>query len=252
MSSLVNAAIDGGVAVLELNRPEARNALNRPLADAVRDTLDAWAERDDVRAVVLAGAGTAFAAGADIAELKARTHKQAFHSFNQRLFQAIEDFPRPVAAAIEGFALGGGLELALACDVRFAARGARLGLPEVTLGVFPSAGATSRLPRVVGLGRAKELIFSGRIVEGSEAHQLGLVDVMVESDALGAAKAWAVKVAANDALAVQVAKVALNAQARSQAGQGLEMLGQALLFDSPEKHRRMGDFLEKRSKKGPS
>jgi enoyl-CoA hydratase/carnithine racemase len=238
-----------GVAHLELNRPEARNALNRALADAVRGQLDAWAADDSVRAVVLSGAGTAFAAGADIAELKARDHSAAFHSFNQRLFSQIEDFPRPVVAAIDGFALGGGLELALACDLRIASHSAKLGLPEVTLGVFPSAGATWRLPRLIGLGQAKALIYSGRIVSGSEAHDLGLVEQLVPSDAVTAALAWARTVAHNDPLAVQVAKAALNALSKNAAAPALEWFGQGLLYDSPQKHRRMQAFLDKKSTK---
>ena len=249
MSSLLNSAIVEGVGHLELNRPEARNALNLALGEQLRATLDAWATRDDLRVVVLSGAGKAFAAGADIAELKDRTHAQAFLSFNQRLFQMVEDFPRPIIAAIDGYALGGGLELALACDIRIASKAAKVGLPEVSLGIFPSAGATWRLPRVVGFGRAKELIYSGRIVDAEEAASWGLFEQLVEVDALAAAKALAMKIAANGQLAVQVAKVALNAQARSTAAQGLEWLGQGLLFDSDDKNDRMAAFLDKRSKK---
>lgn len=245
---MINSSVSDGIATLELNRPEVRNALNRELCQQLVETLEAWSERDDVRAVILCGAGDkAFAAGADIAELKERTHKQSFLAWTQRMLQTVEDFPRPVIAAIDGYALGGGLELALACDLRVASAGAKVGLPEVSLGIFPSAGGTWRLPRLVGLGRAKELIFTGRILDAREANALGLFEALVETDARGEALRLAKAIAANDPLAVQVAKVALNAAARVQQAP-VEWLGQGLLFDSPEKQRRMTAFLEKKKK----
>lgn len=247
--SLVRASIDAAIGHIELNRPEARNALSRELGEALSATLDAWAERDDLAAVILSGAGgKAFAAGADIAELKKRTHKDSFHSYNQRLFQRVEDFPRPTIAAIDGYALGGGLELALACDLRVASKSAKVGLLEVSLGIFPGAGGAWRLPRIVGLGRAKELMFTGRIVDADEAFALGLFEQLVDADALAAAKALAAQIAKNSPFAVQVAKVALNAQAKSPAANALEWLGQGLLLDSPDKQERMTAFLEKRKK----
>lgn len=247
---VLNASIDGGVGHLELNRPEVRNAINRELIDALHATLDAWAERDELRAVVLSGAGgKAFAGGADIAELKGRTHREAFFGLNQRLFQKVEDFPRPVIAAIDGYALGGGLELALACDLRVASKGAKVGMPEVSLGIFPGAGGTWRLPRVVGFGHAKELIYTGRILDAEEAFSYGLFERLVESDALVVAKDLAAQIALNSPLAVQVAKVTLNALARQQHAEPVERLAQALLFDSPDKHARMGAFLEKKKKR---
>lgn len=245
---MINAHVADGIATLELNRPEVRNAINREVAQQMSATLDAWAERDDVRAVVVCGAGgKAFAAGADIAELKQRTHVQAFLSWAAKAFQQLEDFPRPTIAALDGFALGGGLELALACDLRVASKSAKIGMPEVSLGIFPSAGGTWRLPRAVGLGRARELIFTGRIVDATEAAQWGLFESLVETDARAEAMRIAKLIAANDPLAVQVAKVSLNAHARVNAAP-IEWVGQGLLFDSPEKHARMGAFLEKRKK----
>lgn len=246
---VLNASIADGIGHLELNRPEVRNAINRELIDALHVTLDAWSERDDLRAVVLSGAGgKAFAGGADIAELKERTHREAFFGINQRLFQKLEDFPRPVIAAIDGYALGGGLELALACDLRVASKGAKVGMPEVSLGIFPGAGGTWRLPRVVGLGHAKELIFTGRILDADEAFAMGLFERLVESDALSIARDIAQEIARNSALAVQVAKVSLNAMARQQHAEPVERLAQALLFDSADKRERMTAFLEKKRK----
>lgn len=246
---MLNAKVDGGIGHLELNRPEVRNAINRELCDVMGRTLDEWAGRDDVRAVVVSGAGgRAFAAGADIAELKERTHRESFLAWTQRLLQKVEDFPRPVIAAIDGYALGGGLELALACDLRVASKSARVGLPEVTLGIFPSAGGSWRLPRLVGLGRAKELIYTGRVVTAEEAAPWGLFESVVESDALAEAMRIAAAIASNAPLAVQVAKVSLNTLARREGAAPVEWLGQALLFDSPEKTERMAAFLEKRKK----
>lgn len=246
---MLNASIADGVGTLELNRPEVLNALNRELCAELGATLTAWAERDDLRAVVLCGAGgKAFAAGADIAELRDRTHVQAFLAWTQRLLQQLEDFPRPTIAALDGFALGGGLELALACDLRVASKSAKVGMPEVTLGIYPSAGGSWRLPRLVGLGRAKELIYTGRIVRAEEAATWGLFEALVETDARAEAHRLAAQIAANSPLAVQVAKVSLNALAKKESAAPLEWLGQGLLFDSPDKHARMTAFLEKRKK----
>ncbi|MFO0596086.1 MAG: enoyl-CoA hydratase-related protein [Myxococcaceae bacterium] len=243
---MLNVRVSDQVGFLELNRPEVRNAINRDLCEAITRTLDGWAGSDEVRAVVVSGAGgKAFAAGADIAELKERTHVQAFLGWTSKMLQALEDFPRPTIAAIDGFALGGGLELALACDLRVASKTARIGMPEVTLGIFPSAGGTWRLPRLVGLGRAKELIYTGRIVEAAEAAQWGLFESLVDADAAAEALRLAKLIAANAPLAVQVAKVSLNAHARANAAP-LEWVGQGLLFDSPEKDARMAAFLARR------
>jgi enoyl-CoA hydratase len=245
---MITTHVADGIASLELNRPEVRNAINKDLCDAVSRALDEWAARDDVRVVIVSGAGgKAFAAGADIGEIKERTHTQAFLAWTQRMLQQVEDFPRPTIAAIDGYALGGGLELALACDLRVASKGAKIGMPEVSLGIFPSAGGTWRLPRLVGLGRAKELIYTGRIVDAVEASQWGLFESLVEADAKAEAGRIATLIAANAPLAVQVAKVSLNAAAKVHAAP-MEWVGQGLLFDSPEKHARMAAFLEKRKK----
>lgn len=249
--ALVNVTVEDAVATVELNRPEVRNAINLEMVKALTAELDTLAPRDDVRAVVLHGAGgKAFVGGADIGELRARTHREAFFAINATLFQKLEDFPRPVIAAIDGFALGGGLELALACDLRVGSKAAKVGLPETTLGIYPAAGGTWRLPRLIGIGRAKELVFTGRIVEADEAYALGIFEKLVEpGQALSAALDLARTIAKNAPLAVQVAKVSFNALARGQDPLSIEKLGQSLLFDSAEKHERMTAFLEKRAKK---
>jgi enoyl-CoA hydratase len=242
---------DAGVVQIELSRPEVRNALNLEMIRELEQTLAELANQDDVRALVLFGAGgQAFASGADISELRERTHREAFLSINAGFFQKLEDFARPTIAAIEGYALGGGLELALACDLRVASRSARVGLPETTLGIYPAAGGTWRLPRLVGLGRAKELVFTGRILDAEEAFALGLFERLCEpGQALSLALDLAHAIAKNAPLALQVAKVALNANARGGDASALERVGQGLLFDSQEKRERMTAFLEKRAKK---
>src|SRR5258708_16088289 len=175
--STVSLKLESGIAHVELNRPTVRNALNLEMVRALHAVLDDLAQRDEVRAVVISGAGgKAFASGADIAELRERSHRDAFLTFNGSLFQKVEDFLRPTIAAIEGYALGGGLELALACDLRVASKTAKVGLPEATLGIYPAAGGTWRLPRLVGIGRAKDLVFTGRILESAEAFSLGIFD----------------------------------------------------------------------------
>lgn len=247
----INLQVKDGIAEVELHRPEARNAINLGMVREIGAALDSLLEKDEVRVVIISGAGgKAFASGADIAELRERTHREAFFAINATLFQRIEDFPRPTIAAIEGYALGGGLELALACDLRVGSRSARVGLPEVTLGIYPAAGGTFRLPRLIGLGRARDLVYTGRIVEAEEAYALGILERLCDAgQAVAVAREWARSIAANAALSLQVAKMALNSGARGGDPFAAERLGQALLFDSPEKRERMTAFLEKRAKK---
>lgn len=249
--STLKSEIDQGIAHVQLHRPEARNAINLEMVKELSGLLDTLAADEAVKVVVLSGAGgKAFASGADIAELRERTQKEAFAAINGTLFQQVEDFPRPVIAAIEGYALGGGLELALACDLRVGSRTAKVGLPETTLGIYPAAGGTWRLPRLVGLGRAKELVFTGRVLDAEEAYALGLFErLCAPGDAVKEALELARAIARNAPLAVRVAKVSLNAAARAMEASPLEKLGQALLFDSKDKYDRMTAFLEKRSSK---
>jgi enoyl-CoA hydratase len=249
--SVLLTEVKDGVATLTVNRPEARNAIDFEVLDAMTAALTELSKDDTVRVLVLTGAGgKAFVSGADIAQMRDRTSREAFFAFNATLFQKVEDFPRPTIAAIDGFALGGGLELALACDIRVASKSSKVGLPEVTLGIYPAAGGTWRLPRIVGMGRAKELVFTGRILDAEEAYGFGLFERLVEpGQSLPTALELAKIIAANAPLAVQVAKVSFNALAKGGDPRSVEVLGQALLFDSPQKHQRMTAFLEKRSKK---
>lgn len=248
---LTTEAIDtGSIAHVTLNRPEVRNAIDLRVVQDLGAVLDRIALDESIRAIIISGAGgKAFASGADIAQLKERNAADALRRINSAIFRRIEEQPLPVIAAIHGYCLGGGCELAMACDIRIAGESSKLGQPEVGLGILPGAGAVQRLPRLVGLGRAKELIFSGRIIDAHEAERIGLVNrVVPDADVLSEARAMALAIAKQGALAVKISKLALNASARANpAFDTLDALAQAVLFETDEKHERMQAFLEKRS-----
>jgi len=246
-ADLVQCRREGAVAVVTLDRPAKRNALNRALVNGLHGVFEGLAADPDLGAVVLQSSGKDFMAGADIAELKERGADEALEGINASLFDRIEACPAPVVAAVGGYALGGGCELALACDLRIAGVSAVFAQPEVLLGIIPGAGATYRLPRLVGIGRAKELIYTGRRVAAEEALAWGLVNAVVPDDRLRAeALAYAERIARRGRRAVRAAKSALDAGRRGVSARSPESLLQALLFESPEKHRRMKDFLESR------
>jgi enoyl-CoA hydratase len=248
---LVETDDESGVTTITFNRPSVRNALSREMAEEIRSVLGTLKEDPSCRSLIFTGSGDrAFMSGADIAELKARNHLHAFMRINTTLFHEIETFPRPTIAAIRGYALGGGCELAMACDLRVATTTATLGQPEVSLGIIPAAGGCYRLPKLVGLGRAKELIYTGRLVPAPEAAQIGLVEFVVPEDELMTkARELAESIASNSALAVHMAKVLLNGQNEmsTAVALALESTSQAVLYDDPEKHERMGAFLDKRA-----
>jgi enoyl-CoA hydratase len=239
----------GDVALLTLNAPERRNAIDLEMVQALHARLDELERSREIAAVVLTGAGAqAFASGADIAQLRARRSAEALSAINSRAFLRVEELPVPTIAAIRGFALGGGCELALACDLRVAGRSAKMGQPEVKLGIIPAAGGTYRLPRVVGAGLARELIFTGRILDAEQCLAIRLVNHVVDDDqVVDKALAIAAEIAANGRLAVRLAKQALNALGRAEQATAvtLESSLQALLFDSDDKEKRMSEFLAK-------
>ena len=238
------------IAILTLNRPQKRNALNKALVDHLSKTLSTLRREAWLRALVLTGAGEkAFVAGADIAELKERGAEESLLSINSSLFREVEEFPVPVVAAIRGWALGGGMELAMACDIRIAAVSARFGQPELNLGILPAAGGMHRLPALVGMGVAKDLVLTGRIIDAEEARRVGLVSRVVGDDVLmEEAIAVAQEVARMAPLASRLAKSVMNAlfPVRPDTAFALESSAQALLFESEEKHRRMQAFLDRK------
>ncbi len=240
---------DGALAVLTLDRPEVRNAIDQAMVSELNAALDHLAAAG-CGAIVVAGAGgKAFAGGADIKQLRDRDKIDALRGINSAIFQRFEDFPAPTIAAVTGYALGGGCELALACDIRVAGEGAKFGQPEVGLGILPGAGGTQRLPKLVGLGKAKELVFTGATIDAREAERIGLVNRVVPDDrVLEEAKALARTILGKAPLAVRLAKVALNQSLGGGAGAGhlAERLGQAVLFESEDKREGMTAFIEKR------
>jgi enoyl-CoA hydratase len=241
----------GGVAVITIDRQEKLNALNARVQEEITEVFAAISP-GEVRAAVITGAGEkAFVAGADVGGMQEMNPLEIreFGRIGTRMMEAIETAPVPVIAAINGYALGGGLELALACDIRIAAENARLGFPEVTLGIMPGAGGTQRLPRVVGSGVARELVFTGRMIDASEAKEIGLVDrVVEEGEALEAAKELARRIARNAPLAVRNAKIAMNIARNTDLASGIEHEGDlfALLFTTEDAREGMAAFSERR------
>lgn len=250
MTSVVQTHVDEhGIATLTVNRPEALNALNAEVLDAIRDAADGL--RGKARAIIVTGSGKAFVAGADIAEMAGMgsAAARAFSQRGQRAFQALADFPGLVVAAVNGYALGGGLELALACDIILASDKASLGAPEVGLGVVPGFGATQRLPRRVGPSTAKWLLMTGERVKADEALRLGLVDWVVPHDTLlAAARELAAKCLAHGPLAVAACKRLVDGGLQGTLAAGLETEAQAFgeAFATADQKEGMAAFLEKR------
>jgi enoyl-CoA hydratase len=177
-----------GIAVLTVDRPEVRNALDGETVAEFHRALDALEADPDARVLIVTGGGDrVFVAGADVRSLLARSNRDVLAGVNNRLFARLEAFPLPTIAAVNGWALGGGLELALACDLRLAADHAKLGLPETGLGIIPGAGGTQRLPRIVGMGHAKEMVLAGTIHDAESAARIGLVNRVVPGGELAAA-----------------------------------------------------------------
>lgn len=238
------------IAILTVNRPEVLNALDPPtweeIGAAVRDV-----ERDpDIRVLIVTGAGEkAFVAGSDIRSLRERSMWDVLRYSSQDVLTELENMPKPVIAAVNGYALGGGCELAMACDIRIAADTARFGQPEVNLGIIPGAGGTQRLARLVGLGKAKELIFTGDIIDAYEAERIGLVNKVVPRDQLmDAAFQMAEKILAKGPLAVAMAKRVIQGGSNVDLPSGLAMekLAQTILFATEDRREGMDAFLEKR------
>ncbi len=239
------------VAIITINRPEKRNALNiQTRREGIR-VLDELRADEEIRVVVITGAGEkAFIAGADIAEFAGRTSiTQREVMLERSLFNAIDTFPKPVIAMINGYCLGGGCELALACDIRIASETASFGQPEINLGIIPGGGGTQRLTRLVGEGKAMELILSGEIVDAKTALAIGLVNHVVPSDQLEAKTTEiANRIAEKSPIALGLAKEAVKIASRSNLDEGLrrEVDLFALCFATEDKDEGVKAFLEKR------
>ena len=236
----------GGVAVLRLNRPPL-NALSSGLLGEIAAHAGTLAQDPDLKAVVVTGNEKALAAGADVAEFTEPGGPVRVGDAFRAAFDALTAIPRPVIAAIEGFALGGGFEVALACDLRVAGDGVRVGFPEILLGIFPGAGGTQRLPRLVGPARAKDLIWSGRQLEAEEALSLGLVDRVVPAGgALDAALEWATSLGAGAVVAMGIAKRVIDEgfDLPLPAALDLEAAGFAEVFETEDATTGVQSFLE--------
>jgi len=232
--------------VATLNRPDKRNAIDQDTIDALH-ALCAELESEP-RTLILTGSDGVFASGADIAQLRERRADDARRAINATAFIRIHELPMPVIAAIEGYALGGGAELAYAADIRLAAPSLKIGNPETGLGIIAAAGATWRLPEIVGGARAAELLLTGRILGADEALAWGLVSAIHPADELlAAAHAIADRIDANDPLATQHTKRALRAPRHEHPQIEREL--QAELFESDEKMRRMTEFLERKARR---
>lgn len=245
--------ISDSIATVTIDRPAVKNALNLETVHECRRALDELAANADVGVLIVTGAGeSAFVSGADINDLRARDEADGLCAINSSLFSQVERFPRPTIAAINGYALGGGCELALACDIRVASDTAKFGQPELGLGIIPAAGATQRLPRVVGLGWAKHLILTGDIIDATQALEIGLVTAVMPSTQLQVrARELAKRILRQGPLAARLAKLALNASARVDLDSGLliETLAQAICYKSADKLEGTSAFLAKRKPK---
>jgi enoyl-CoA hydratase len=244
---------DGAVAILKVNRPKSLNALNPATVREIAACLETIRQDHSIRCLIITGEGDrAFVAGADISEMVSMTPLQgkAFSALGLRVLRTLEELPIPVIAAVNGFALGGGTELALACDLIIAADKAKFGQPEINLGVIPGFGGTQRLARRIGLPRARELIYSGEMIDAETALRYGLANKVVPmADLMSEAKALANKLAAKPPVAIRQAKAAINAGIDMDLDNGCRFENEAfaLTFATADKVEGMKAFLEKRT-----
>lgn len=245
--------VRNGAALITINRPRTLNALDLPTLDALEQSVRRAAAEPQVKAVVFTGAGRAFVAGGDIADLTSRQGLAHYLEFGERIhavFNLIEALDKPTVAAVNGWALGGGTELLLCVDLRIVARSAQLGLPEITLGLFPGAGGSQRLLRQVSPCKARELMFLGERITAEEAERIGLVNAVVEDgEAVNAAMAIAAKLAGKSAMTLKLLKRALREGAEMPPSAALRheqaMIG--LVLDSHDAHEGCQAFLDKRA-----
>ena len=242
---------NGAVRVIKINNPEALNALNTAILKELDAAFTEVAEDNGILAVVLTGEGRAFVAGADISEMKSKNaiEGEIFGKLGASVFRKIELLPKPVIAAVNGFALGGGCELAMSCDIRLASAKAKFGQPEVGLGITPGFSGTQRMPRRIGMGKAKELIYTADIIDAAEAYRIGLVNHVYEPEALmEEAMKMAEKIASKAPIAVKNSKEAINRgiQTDMDSAVAIEAYLFGLCFASEDQKEGMTAFFEKR------
>lgn len=243
---------NAGIGIVTLNRPKALNALNYEMLKELNSLLDSITQDETVKVVIITGSGEkAFVAGADITEMQplSAIEGRKWAKFGQAIFSKLENLPQPVIAAINGFALGGGCELAMSCDMRIASDKAKFGQPEVGLGIIPGFAGTQRLPRLVGKGRAKELLFTGDSIDVQEAYRIGLVNkVTTAEELMNSAKAVAEKIMSRAEVAVRLCKSAVNEGMDMDLASGTAYEAETfgLCFSTGDQKEGMNAFVEKR------
>ncbi|MCD5414901.1 MAG: enoyl-CoA hydratase-related protein [Clostridiales bacterium] len=240
-----------GIATITMDRPKALNALNKETLTEISELLDEIKKDKDIKVLIITGNGKAFVAGADITEMLPMTaiEGQEWSLFGQHVFNKIEELPQPVIAAVNGFALGGGCELAMACDIRIASEKAKFGQPEVSLGIIPGFAGTQRLPRLVGVGVAKELLYTGKLIDANEAYRIGLTNKVVPvEDLLSEVNILAKQIMKPAPYAVQMCKNAVNTGMSTDLSTAskYESTLFGLTFSSDDKEEGMEAFLQKR------
>jgi len=253
MSLLVTTKSEG-ICTVKINRPDKLNAMNMDVAKELIKTFEELGKDDNVKVIILTGEGDkAFSAGADIEYMSkiTPTESEEYAKLGQLVTATVENVKQPTIAAVNGFALGGGCELAMSCDIRIAANTAKMGQPEVTIGIPPGWGGTQRLMRIVGIAKAKEIVFTGKMVKADEAREIGLVNQVVESSSLmDETMKMAKTIASNSAIAVRMSKVAINKgrNADLDTGLGIELLAWRNCFTHPDREERMTAFVNKSKK----
>lgn len=242
-----------GIVTIVINRPEKRNALNKETRLELREIMEEIKTDQNMRVVILTGAGDkAFISGSDINELREMTPLDMYNfttTLGQQLYTDLGNLDIPVIAMINGLCIGGGCELAVACDIRIAADTAKFGQPEVLLGIIPGSGATQRLPRLIGIGKAKELIYTGNLIDAKEAERIGLVNKVVPQERLKEeAMSWARSIAEKSPVILRMAKKAINGSSESTLNMGLsyEAMVECLCFSTEDRKEGMHAFFEKR------
>jgi len=252
--SLVTTSKSDGICTVKINRPDKLNAMNMDTAKELVEIFENLGKDDEVKVIILTGEGDkAFSAGADIEYMSkiSPDESEEYAKLGQLVTGTVENVKQPTIAAVNGFALGGGCELAMSCDIRIAANTAKMGQPEVTIGIPPGWGGTQRLMRIVGVAKAKELVFTGKMIKADEAREIGLVNQVVELSALmDETMKMAKVIASNSAIAVRMSKSAINIgrNADLDTGLGVELLAWRNCFTHPDREERMTAFVNKSKK----
>ena len=252
--SLVTTSKSDGICTVKINRPDKLNAMNMDVAKELVNIFENLGKDDTVKVIILTGEGDkAFSAGADIEYMSkiSPDESEEYAKLGQLVTATVENVKQPTIAAVNGFALGGGCELAMSCDIRIAANTAKMGQPEVTIGIPPGWGGTQRLMRIVGIAKAKEMVYTGKMIKAEEAKEIGLVNQVVElSTLMDETMKMAKTIAGNSAIAVRMSKAAINKgrNADLDTGLGIELLAWRNCFTHPDREGRMTAFVNKSKK----